>query len=110
MQSLLILILVAHGLVHMIGFAKAYSLANLNQLRVPISQPFGLLWLGTAILFLLSAFFLNVGWTQWWTVALMALVCSQLSISLVWSDAKYGSIANLIILIAVVSAVLGYAP
>jgi len=39
---------------------------------------------------------------SWWRVAGVAAICSQVLIVLSWSDAKFGTIANLIVLIPVV--------
>jgi hypothetical protein len=51
MNYLLLAIVAIHGLIHLMGFAKAFGLATFEQLRVPISQPLGLLWLAAAPLF-----------------------------------------------------------
>jgi hypothetical protein len=47
--------LLLHGIIHLLGFAKAYHFGNVNQLTIDISKPVGLLWLLTSILFILSA-------------------------------------------------------
>ncbi len=39
------LLLVVHGLIHSMGFLKAFGLAQLPQLTLPISRPLGVLWL-----------------------------------------------------------------
>jgi hypothetical protein len=48
-------ILVVHGLIHLLGFAKAFGLAALPQLRQPISPFLGVLWLIGALLFFAAA-------------------------------------------------------
>jgi hypothetical protein len=110
MKYLLIVIVAAHGLIHLMGFAKAFNLASFEQLRAPISQPLGLLWLAAALLFLLSAVLLVAAPNWWWTPALGAILISQLVIITAWSDAKFGTFANLIVLVPAVVAGLGYAP
>ena len=39
------MLLLVHGLVHSMGFLKAFGLARLPQLGLPISRPRGVLWL-----------------------------------------------------------------
>ncbi len=110
MKYLLIVIVAVHGLIHLMGFAKAFNLASFEQLRVPISQPLGLLWLAAALLFVLSAILLVVAPDRWWAPALGAVVISQVVIITSWSDARFGTIANLIVLVPAVIAALGHAP
>jgi hypothetical protein len=43
MSTALAVLLVIHGLLHLMGFLKAFGLAELPQLTGPISQPLGLL-------------------------------------------------------------------
>ena len=45
MRLLFALLLVVHGLIHAMGFAKAFGLAELSQLTREISRPLGVLWL-----------------------------------------------------------------
>ncbi|MFD1163926.1 DUF6544 family protein [Hwangdonia seohaensis] len=101
-------ILLIHALIHLMGFAKAFQLANINQLTQSISKPIGMLWFFTALLFVLSAvlFFMKKEW--WFVVALVALIISQILIILLWKDAKYGTIPNIIILIVSISAFGNY--
>lgn len=110
MKYLLLVIIAVHGLIHLMGFAKAFGLASFEQLRVPISQPLGLLWLAAALLFLLSAVLLLAAPDWWWAPALGGVVISQLLIIAAWSDAKFGTLANLIVLVPALIAALGHAP
>lgn len=98
-------VVLLHGIIHVMGFMKAFRLADLPQLQFDISRPVGVLWLLTAVLFIMAsgAFTLKREW--WWVLAAPALVVSQILIVLSWSDAKFGTIANLIVL---VPAVAGY--
>lgn len=96
---------IIHGLIHLMGFVKAYQLAEINQITHTIPKPIGLLWLISTLMFIITAaiFLLKKDW--WWTIAVPALVLSQLLIILYWQDAKFGTIANAIILIGIV---IGY--
>lgn len=98
-------IIIIHGLIHLMGFVKAFQLAEINLLTQTIHKPIGLLWLISALLFITVAaiFLLKNDW--WWMIAVPALVLSQVLIIMYWQDAKYGTIANVIILVGIV---IGY--
>ena len=86
-----------HGLIHLLGPTKAFGWAEVSQLRQPITPASGVLWLVTAVLLLVSAVAVGSGARWWWYVALPGVVLSQWLIAQVWSDAKVGTIANLVI-------------
>lgn len=96
-------ILLVHGLIHLLGFAKAFQFGNITQLTKEISKPLGLVWLLVALLFLTSAILLLLNKNSWWMICTPALLLSQILIFMFWTDAKFGSIANLIILISLFS-------
>jgi hypothetical protein len=110
MKYLLALVLALHGLIHLMGFAKAFNLASFEQLRAPIGQPAGLLWLAAALLLLAGAVMLFVAPGWWWAPALCGVALSQLLIVMAWGDAKFGTLANLIVLAPALVAALGHAP
>ncbi len=104
MRYLLAALILIHGLIHFMGFSIAFGLADMKQLSIPISKPTGLLWLLTALLFVLSAslFLLKSG--SWMYTCIIACVLSQVIIVLSWKEAKYGTIANgILLLIALLS-------
>jgi hypothetical protein len=101
----LLLLLVIHGLIHGMGFAKAYELAEFEGLTASISRGWGALWLVAGALLLAAASLRLFDSTWWWLPALSGVVVSQVLIIAFWSDAKFGSIPNLILfLIAIVGA------
>jgi hypothetical protein len=81
---------------------KAFGLAELPQLALPISRGMGLLWLLAGLLLLVAAVAFMVFPRWWWIVGLAALVLSQVVITSVWDDAKFGTLANVIVLVGVV--------
>lgn len=100
------LVLLVHGLIHLMGFAKAFQLAQIDQLSMSISKPLGLVWLLTGILFIVTfalAFLKQDGWP---ILAIVAIIVSQVLIIIFWKDAKFGTIANIIILMA---SIIGFA-
>ena len=55
MKYILVALLVIHGLIHLLGFVKAFDLAQPAQLQAPISRPLGILWLSAALLLVVAA-------------------------------------------------------
>jgi hypothetical protein len=93
------LIILIHGLIHLLGFFKAFDVGNITQLSIHISKPVGIIWLIVGVLFLITALVYLMNYSSWPFFAMIAVVVSQGLIFTVWSDAKFGSIANLIILL-----------
>lgn len=98
-------VIVVHGLIHLLGFVKAYDLAPVEQLTEEISKIMGIVWLLTSVLFLITTFLYFTQNDVWWIVGLAAVIISQVLIFLSWSDAKAGSIANIIIAIPIIIAI-----
>ncbi|MDQ3031252.1 MAG: hypothetical protein M3Y87_02470 [Myxococcota bacterium] len=110
MRWVFALVVAVHGVIHLMGFAKAFGLAALPQLTLPISRPMGVLWLIAAALTLASAVLVFAWPRGWWAVGGVAVVVSQLVIVSSWSDAKAGTIANVILLLGVVYGLLTRGP
>lgn len=89
----------------MMGFAKAFQYAEMKQLSIAISKPVGLLWSLAALLFVSAAILLLLNKDYWVIFSIAGIVISQIVITLSWQDAKFGTISNLIILIA---SIIGY--
>ena len=77
-----------HGLIHFMGFAKAFGYGNITQITRNISKPLGLLWLLVAFLFILSTVLFLMQKNSWLYVAISAAILSQILISFVWQNAK----------------------
>ena len=45
MKHLFCILILLHGLIHLMGFLKAFQITEMNQLQTPISKPMGILWL-----------------------------------------------------------------
>ena len=110
MKILFAIFLVLHGLSHLMGTAKAFGIAEMPQLTQPIAGPLGIVWLLAASLFLVTAIALFT-WPQWWwLVGAGAVVVSQVVIVTSWNDARYGTIANVIVLVGVALGFLSQGP
>ena len=101
--------LLVHGLIHLMGFLKAWGfpIAKNFNIRALITlssnelKTIGLLWLLCCIGLVTSCiiFLLQKDW--WWMVGAVSLLLSQSLVVLYWHDAKYGTLVNVIILLAV---------
>lgn len=103
-KALFTFILVVHALIHIMGFAKAFNLAEISQLTQHISRPAGVVWLLAALLFGVAAVSFLAGKDWWWIIGAIAVAVSQALIIMYWKDAKFGAIANIIIAIGIVIA------
>ena len=92
-------LLLAHGLIHLMGFAKAFKYAEITQLTQPISRTAGVFWLLAAVLFLVATALFFLQKDNWWMFALPAVLLSQGLIFTSWQDAKFGTIANVLIVV-----------
>ena len=110
MRFLLFLVIVLHGLIHLMGFAKAFRLVEISTLTRQPSTTAGLLWLLCALTFTVAGGLVLLKRDSWWMIALPAVILSQALIFGFWSVAKFGSIANLIILLPVTAAILEAGP
>ena len=104
---LVVVLFVFHALIHLLGAAKGLGWARVAQLHEPISPAMGLVWAAAAVAVLTAAVMIALrspSW--WWIVAGAAAVLSQAVILTSWSDAKAGTVLNLVLVLA---AVLGFA-
>jgi hypothetical protein len=93
-----IVMVVVHGLIHLLGVAKGFGWAEVGTLKEPIGAAGALVWLLAAVLVLGTAVMVAIGQPSWWwVVAVAALVVSQTVILTSWSDAKAGTVANVLL-------------
>ena len=85
------------------GFAKAFDYGNITQLTKEISKPEGMVWLLTAFLFITATVLFPLKNVSWPIFCIVAVIMSQVLIINIWSDAKFGTIANAIILIVAIA-------
>jgi hypothetical protein len=103
-------VLVVHGLIHLLGFAKSFGLAELPQLTHPIPASFGVLWLAACVLFVAAAGAMWVWPRGWWAIGACAIGVSMTAIGFSWADAKVGALGNLCALVGVVLGFLVQGP
>lgn len=110
MKVILIIVLGMHGLIHLMGFAKAFNLAVLGRQTQPISRIAGGFWLLASALFLIAMGYYLSGQESWWILAATAIVLSQVLIIMTWKDARFGTLGNIILLVPVLLAFLHARP
>ncbi len=110
MKWLFAALLLVHGLIHLMGFAKAFAYAQLPQLKEPISRPLGFGWLLATGLLLATLGALFAWPRTWWMVGALAVAVSQVVIMASWTDAKFGTIANIIVLAGVIFGFASHGP
>jgi len=106
MHHLLAALLVLHGLIHLMGVAKAFGLAELEQLTQPITPAMGAVWGAAGAFFLLTAVGVYRWPRWWWAFAAVAIVLSTVAIVPSWSDARAGAAVNVAIALAAAVACL----
>ncbi len=98
MKIIFVLLITIHGLIHSIGFAKAFGYGKVTQLTQEISKPIGLLWLATGSVLIIIAILFLLKKDGWMFLGIVTAIVSQALIFTVWQDAKFGTIPNLIII------------
>ena len=104
MRLVFIFLVVIHGLIHLMGFAKAYKLADVNQMSLDISKPVGMFWLFVSVLFIVTAILFLLRYEWWFAISLFSVLISQVLILLYWKYVKFGTLLNLIIFIVGISS------
>jgi len=103
-------VLAIHALIHLMGFLKAFGFAKLPQLTTPISKPLGAAWLVATLALLGAAGALFVMPRGFWLVGAFGILISQIVIVSSWSDAKFGTLLNVVALVAVVHGAFSRGP
>lgn len=104
MRELLLVLISAHGLLHLLGFAKAFRLARLDQMPHPISKVNGVFWLVAACFVLTTGFLFYSFVDGWWIVGLASVIVSEYVIITDWEDAGLGTTLNILILLMCIIA------
>lgn len=104
MKYLIIVLVIIHGLLHVIGFVNAMGFVHL-PLKREILKFEGIVWLVAASSLLLAVALYQLDIKQGWFYAIAGVMISQSLIILNWHDAKAGSFINLIILLISIIAV-----
>lgn len=99
MKILFLIIVFFHGIIHLLGFLKAFDFSELKELTIPISKPIGILWLLAMLLFINYGILYLTSYRYDWLFGIIAVILSQVIIIMFWKDARFGTLPNLLILI-----------
>ena len=102
MRTAFSIFIILHAIIHALGFVKAFGLADVRQLTQAISRPLGMLWLFAGIFLLITAGLFLLRNEIWLWVGLLGIFFSQILVTYFWQDAKFGTIANVIILVGII--------
>ena len=102
MRYIFSVVILLHGAIHLMGFAKAFNFAPIENIHAVISKTAGLGWLLACLLFFAAGTAYLVKADGWYWIALSAVLLSTFLILFVWQDAKFGTIANMILLAGVI--------
>lgn len=105
MRIAFIILLALHGGIHLFGFLKAFGIVEFKAIGQPITRTLGVFWLITFVLYSILVIQLIIRSDFWWIIGILALIFSQILILFHWSDTRFGSIVNLIILLV---TIVGY--
>ncbi len=97
LKYLFALVVCMHGLIHALGFLKAFHLGG-EQITKAVSKPLGLVWLAVMMMFIITAIFFLLKEKHWPLVSMVAVLLSQILIIIFWKDAKMGTAVNAVIL------------
>lgn len=98
MHYLFAFLFLIHGIIHLLGFIKAFRLAHVSQLTCEISKSAGVIWMMVALGLISSTILYIPMYNLWFVLAFFSTLISQTLIIGTWRDAKFGTIANAIIL------------
>lgn len=98
LRTLLILLLLVHGLIHAAAF------------RLHMTTPATIVWLTAGALLITAAVLVALHLRMWAIPAAIGIVLSQIVIILWWKDARFGTIANALLVVPTVVGLAGLLP
>ena len=96
MKTAFAIFMTIHGLIHLLGFLKAFQLAEIKDFKQPISKRAGIFWMITSILVISAVNLYLAGNSYYIGLGFTAILISQILIISSWQDAKFGTIPNII--------------
>jgi len=112
MRILVVVVLILHGLVHLLGFVVPWKLASIEGLSYKTTilsgtldigatgaRLIGLVWLLAAIGFVIAGIAILIGYPGWVTLTLIVTTLSLVLTILGWPDSQFGLLVNIIILV-----------
>lgn len=101
MRLAIAILLLLHALIHLLGTAKAFGWTRLDTFTKEVPPYAGLAWgLASGMLILTIGLYTSRA-HYWWMLGLVSLVLSQILIISYWSDARWGTLPNLLLLVLI---------
>ena len=102
LHYLLVFIILIHGLLHLMGYSKAFQYSGIKHIQAHISTPIGILWI-MGCLFFTATGILFILYNEYWQIAgLVAIILSQIVINIGGKNVRYGTTVNFLILTAII--------
>ena len=105
MRVLLLILITVHGLLHLLGFVKAFRLAPMRQMTHPINRTNGVLWLIAALMIVTCGVLFYTFTDGWWILGIASVLVSEYVIIKDWEDAGLGTTLNILLLLI---SILGF--
>lgn len=102
LHYLLAIIIFIHGLLHLMGYSKAFQYSGIKHIKAHISRPIGILWIMGCLFFIATGVLFLLNNDYWQIAGIVSIVLSQIVIIIGWKNARYGTIVNLLILTAII--------
>ncbi len=104
MRIVFLIVLLLHAIIHFFGFFKSFGIYDFKELTMHVSKPLGAVWLLAGISFIVVGIMYLLNLNYWMFFAFLTVIISQVLIIIFWKDAKFGTIANVIILAVAIVA------
>ena len=80
LHYLLAFVIFIHGLLHLMGYSKAFKYSGIKHIRAHISRPIGILWIMGCLFFIATGVLLLWNNDYWQIVGLISIAISQIVI------------------------------
>lgn len=104
LQFSIALLMIIHGLIHLLGFVIAFDYIDLQSLPLELTRFQGIGWLISSLFFLASALLFFIQHLNWWMLTAVSIILSQYLIIMNWNEARAGTLVNLILFCIVIAA------
>ena len=101
LHYLLAFLIFIHGLLHLMGYSKAFKYSGIKHIKAHISRPIGILWIMGCLSFIATGVLYLLNNNDWQLVGFVSIALSQIVIIIGWKNASYGTVVNLLILTAI---------
>lgn len=105
-----IVLLLVHGLIHLMGALSELGITDIEDLSgktlVNLSETakkaLGVVWLIVMFLFFVATYGFITEQNWWQALTYFSIILSQILVVIWWSDAKFGTFANILIFVGMV--------